>query len=139
MDKGFNNEDLEFGLEMATKYNVPLLLMLIVGYVTETDEDFEQNLTWLTQNQHYKDTFNLYVANTMVLLPDSWLDQHKADLKITIADTQNRESWTNHEIGNTLEVRLERRRRLLQHARDLNYNVIDEFNLHAILENILIN
>jgi hypothetical protein len=38
-----------------------------------------------------------------------------------------------------LEVRLERRRRLLQHARDLNYTVIDEFNLHAILENILIN
>lgn len=139
MDKGFNNEDLEFGLEMAAKYNVPLLLMLIVGYVTETDEDFEQNLTWLTQHQHYKNTFNLYVANTMVLLPDSWLDQHKDNLKITIADTENRESWTNHEIGNTLDVRLQRRSRLLQHARDLNYTVIDEFNLHAILENILIN
>jgi radical SAM superfamily enzyme YgiQ (UPF0313 family) len=39
--KKFTNEDIDWHLDMGQKYQVPLLLLIIVAYPTETVEDFE--------------------------------------------------------------------------------------------------
>jgi hypothetical protein len=138
MGKGYNNDDLEFSVEMAAKYKVPVLLMTFVGYPTETEEDFEENIKWLTAHQHYRHNFLMFVSPSMVLLPDTWLDQNKDILNIKVLDPQNRESWVSTENGSTLEIRNQRRERLIQHIKDLNWPQYDLYSPHALLEHILI-
>ena len=41
LGKNFTNDDIDYHLAMAKKYSVPLLLLLIVGYPTESQQDFE--------------------------------------------------------------------------------------------------
>ena len=138
MGKGFNNVDLNFNLEMAAKYRIHLALMLVIGYATETEQDFEENLTWLTENRRYRSGLIFWISTAMVLLPGSWLDQHKDSLNITMLDPQNRETWANTETGNTLTVRMQRRDRLIKHARSLDFTVIDDYDPHALLESALV-
>jgi radical SAM superfamily enzyme YgiQ (UPF0313 family) len=138
MGKKFTNDDIEYGLSMAAKYNLFLLFLMFVGYPTETDEAFEENITWFTNNQHHKDHFTINVTASMELAINSWLDLNKESMNIMLLDQDDRQSWTNTKNGNTLEVREQRRSRLIAHAKNLNYSIIDDFNVHAILENILI-
>lgn len=135
MGKGFNNDDLEFNFNMAAKYNIKLLMMMVFGYVTETEEDFEENLTWLTENQHHKrEGFIFWISTAMVLLPGSWIDRHKDSLNVILLNSQNRETWINTETGSTHAVRTQRRNRFIKHARSLNFAVIDDYDPHALLE-----
>ena len=46
LGKKFNNEDIDYHLDMAKKYSVPLMVLLIVGYPTETRDDYEFTKQW---------------------------------------------------------------------------------------------
>ena len=138
MGKKFTNDDIEYGLNMAAKYDLFLLFLMFVGYPTETDETFEENIIWLKNNQHHKDHFKINITSSMELAINSWLDLNKEVMGITLPDQDDRQSWVNHTNGNTLEVREQRRSRLLNHIRRLNYSLIDDFNIHAILEDMLV-
>jgi len=138
MGKKFTNDDLDYGLTMAGKYKLFFLCLMFVGYPTDTAETFEENITWLTDNQHHKDHFALNITASMELAINSWLDLNKEEMNIVLLDQDDRQQWSNSKTGNTLEVREQRRSRLIAHARNLNYSVLDDFNVHAILENILI-
>lgn len=138
MGKKFTNDDIDYGLSMATKYNVLLMFLMFVGYPSETNETFEENITWLNNNQHHKEHFILYVTCSMELAINSWLDLNREAMNVVLLDQDDRQQWVNTENGNTLEVREKRRRRLILHAKNLKYSVLDDFNVHAVLENILL-
>jgi len=53
MRKGFNNNDLDFTVEMCSKYGVRLYFLMIVGFPSETRDDFEQTLDLLRRYQRY--------------------------------------------------------------------------------------
>lgn len=53
LGKKFANEDIDFHLEMAQKYNVPLGLLLMIGYPTETRDDYEFTKQWFKDRVHY--------------------------------------------------------------------------------------
>jgi radical SAM superfamily enzyme YgiQ (UPF0313 family) len=53
MKKGFTNQDLDFTIEMYSRYGIKMYFLMIVGYPTETDEDFQQTLDMLTRYQRY--------------------------------------------------------------------------------------
>lgn len=53
MDKKFNNEDLDFHLQMCGRYNIKNSFLMLVGYPTETLEDHKKNLETLKKYQHY--------------------------------------------------------------------------------------
>jgi radical SAM superfamily enzyme YgiQ (UPF0313 family) len=46
LGKKFNNEDIDYHLIMAKKYQVALSILLIVGYPTETRDDYEFTKQW---------------------------------------------------------------------------------------------
>lgn len=137
--KKFSNNDIDYGLSMAVKYNVFLLFLMFVGYPTETDETFKENIKWFDNNQHYKDHFMLNITASMELAINSWLDINKDSMNIVLHDQDDRQQWSNLDTGNTLEVREQRRHQLISHAKNMGYKIIDDFNTHSILETILIN
>jgi len=49
MRKGFSNEDLFYTLEQLNKVGIAVNLLMLIGYLTESEEDFEQTLQFFTQ------------------------------------------------------------------------------------------
>jgi hypothetical protein len=53
MVKGFNSADLDFTVQMASRYKIKLYFLMIVGWPSETREDFEETLNLLRKYQRY--------------------------------------------------------------------------------------
>ena len=47
MEKGYSNEDMYFAIDQLVEKGMQVTLMFIVGYPTETLEDFEENIKFL--------------------------------------------------------------------------------------------
>lgn len=53
MAKGFNSADLDFTVQMASRYKIKLYFLMIVGWPSETRADFDETLDLLRQYQRY--------------------------------------------------------------------------------------
>lgn len=53
LGKKFTNDDLDYFLDMTQKYNIPINLLCISGYPTETDEEFELSKQWFRERKKY--------------------------------------------------------------------------------------
>ena len=53
MRKGFTNTDLDFTMKMFSKHSINAYFLIIVGFPTETRDDFDQTLTMLRKYQPY--------------------------------------------------------------------------------------
>ena len=53
LGKTFNDEDIDHDLAMGQKYKVPLILLMIVAYPTETRDNFEYTKQWFRDRKHY--------------------------------------------------------------------------------------
>ena len=53
MAKGFNSADLDFTVQMASRYKIKLYFLMIVGWPSETREDFDETLDLLRRYQRY--------------------------------------------------------------------------------------
>lgn len=53
MKKGFNADDLDFTVQMASRYKVKLYFLMIVGWPSETREEFDETLDLLRRYQRY--------------------------------------------------------------------------------------
>lgn len=53
MAKGFNSADLDFTVQMASRYKIKLYFLMIVGWPSETRADFEETLDLLRKYQRY--------------------------------------------------------------------------------------
>lgn len=49
MRKGFSNEDLFYTLEQLNEVGIAVNLLMMIGYITESEEDFEQTLKFFTE------------------------------------------------------------------------------------------
>jgi radical SAM superfamily enzyme YgiQ (UPF0313 family) len=83
LGKNFTNEDIDYHLAMAKKYSVPLLLLLIIGYPTETHEDFEFTKQWFRDRQQYaRDPINQVVFSLAAILPNTKLERKQKEYGI---------------------------------------------------------
>jgi Radical SAM superfamily len=53
MKKGFTNEDLDYNMSQYSKHKMQVYLLLIVGFPTETKQDFQDTLDMLTRYQRF--------------------------------------------------------------------------------------
>jgi radical SAM superfamily enzyme YgiQ (UPF0313 family) len=53
MNKGYSNADLDYNMEEFVKHGIKLYMLMMVGYPTETREDFEQTLNLFKRYQKY--------------------------------------------------------------------------------------
>lgn len=76
LGKNFRNEDIDYHLEMAKKYQVPLLLLLIVGYPTETQQDFAYTKQWFRDRRNFADgPVEQVIFSLAAILPNTELDR----------------------------------------------------------------
>lgn len=123
MRKKFTNADIDFGLEMAKKYNINLLLLLIIGYVNETENDFLQSLEWLENHKEYAtDSLKMSVGGTLILTDLSDLYQNAEEFDITLGNTIF--LWENKKINLDYATREKRKQIFIDKAKKLKYNII---------------
>jgi hypothetical protein len=83
LGKNFTNEDIDYHLDMAKKYSVPLLLLLIVGYPTETRKDFEFTKQWFRDRKQYAgNPIRQVVFSLSAILPNTKLERKQTEYGI---------------------------------------------------------
>jgi len=123
MRKGVTREDYDFQMEMFQKYGIRCNFLMIVGYPTETEEDFELTLSMFRDYKKYSDSGIIWGVNlgkTLVVLPGSPLGENPLDFGIHYDDDNN---WINLETGLDYNTRLRRRLTAQLVIEDLGYVV----------------
>ena len=83
LGKNFTNDDIDYHLEMAKKYSVSILLLLIVGYPTETRQDFEFTKQWFQDRAHYAgNAIRQVVFSLAAILPNTALERKQQEYGI---------------------------------------------------------
>lgn len=127
MHKGYTDDQLDWHFEMCHKYNIKNNISIFVGFPTETDEDFNENLKMLDRYQKYnRSSFNeIQHCGKFVLYTKTYiynnLDEY--NIKITNHDVEPMEWMCTINQSNTLEKRLEREKIFLEYAKKLGYKV----------------
>lgn len=136
MGKKFDQDSLNFGLEMALKYNINIGGMLIVGYPTETESDIEYAKQWLKQYSYFNKILELSWGGTMAILPGTKLDQikDKINIKIQGPPWQN---WVNTVTGSNPVLRAKWLIDLTAYSKAQGFIVESGVENHSIVSTIL--
>jgi radical SAM superfamily enzyme YgiQ (UPF0313 family) len=87
LGKNFSNTDIDYHLVMAKKYQVPLMLLLIAAYPTETQADFEFTKQWFKDRVEYAGTPVYYVQVSMAsILPGTKLKREQENYKLVVGE-----------------------------------------------------
>lgn len=132
MHKNSTDIDLEFTFKMCQKYNINMTWLLMVGYVNETELDFQKTLQMLDTYVYLAEqgiVQSIALGPTLDIVPGSWLHDNVNTLGITY-DTQGH--WIYND--NTREVRIKRWLRLKDHCVALGYNIVEKATDHLLAE-----
>lgn len=118
LGKYFENDDIDYHLEMAKKYNVNLVLMIITGYPTETIEDYEFTKQWFRDRAHYNNTISRLFLSQLEILPGTGLERNIENYKIVV------DGFTIKTPGIDAQTRQQHHRSLIELCRDeLKFNL----------------
>jgi hypothetical protein len=139
--KKFSNQDLDFCLQMAKKYGIKLILLTIVGYATETDQDFQQQLDWITDNQRYANdpVHRVEIGSGLGILEGTWLHRHHRELNIELNPDNVAHDWVRTDIDSTPAKRMEWHQRMRRHLSDHGFKANFSKDNHSLIEEYLIN
>jgi radical SAM superfamily enzyme YgiQ (UPF0313 family) len=122
MNKNFTNADIDYTLEMLDKYNITCQFIIIVGYPTETEKDFQDTLAMLDRYRPLANRIveEVFFGTTLSILPGTVL-HHNAE-KYNIQTDKYEHNWIAFDNPDlTLEKRLERLQYVNKYATDLGY------------------
>jgi radical SAM superfamily enzyme YgiQ (UPF0313 family) len=123
MNKKFTNEDLDYTMTMLEKYNITCSFLMIVGYPTETDADFQATLNMFTRYKHLTHIItDINIGSTLGILPGTPLHNDAKKYNIEVDKYENNWiAWDNQSL--TLEKRIQRRGILKDHVLNLGYKI----------------
>lgn len=124
--KKFTNEDIDFGIKMAIKYNMNLWILFFVGSPEETEDHIDETIQWLAQHTYALKNVTIIMANPMNLLPGSWYEKNQNSMGIVIPDSEDRTSWFINKTNNNFKTRVYRHNLILHHCRQLGYSTYSD-------------
>lgn len=131
MKKGFTQEDLDYCMEQFSRTGIKTRFLMIVGYPTETQQDFQDSIDMFTRYKPYQENGTIEEVNlglTLNLLPNTPLYNNKVDYNI-MQDNNHINDWvctSNPSLD--YKERLRRRIYLQQHIEQLGYRVFESKN-----------
>jgi radical SAM superfamily enzyme YgiQ (UPF0313 family) len=123
MGKNFSNEDVEFILKQCIKNKIKIDILLIVGYFTETEENFQETIEFLKRFSYINKSNivnKVLLGSTLNIIEGSYLHDAAKDLGITYDKYGN---WVYKKTNNTIQIRIERWLRLKKQCLALGYPV----------------
>jgi radical SAM superfamily enzyme YgiQ (UPF0313 family) len=132
MKKMFDDTAMDFTFRMCAKYKIEMAWLLLVGYPTETEEEFQKTLdmlekyNWINQAGLVR---SVALGPTLDVVPGSPLYNKQKELGITWDENNH---WVYKD--NTREVRIRRWLRLKEKCLELNYPVVEKVTDHLLAE-----
>ncbi len=84
LGKKFYNVDIDYHLEMSKKYKVHVALLLIMGYPTETIEDFKFTYNWFVDRKKYfGNTIKKVTMSLCAILPNTKLEKKTKEMNVS--------------------------------------------------------
>lgn len=131
MDKKFTNEDIDYQLEQFNKNNITVMFLMLMGYLTETQQDHQDTLNMFKRWQKYVATGTIVGIDLGVNLSflqgtplANMLDTHEVYFYDTGEQTHygdNFKLWES-KINPDLTIHERIRRRLETHEVAIKYN-----------------
>lgn len=80
LGKNFTNADLDYFLDMTQKYQIPVNLLCIAGYPTETDDEFEMSKQWFRDRSQYANNSVVGIqVSAISVLPGTQLEKNASN------------------------------------------------------------
>lgn len=131
MNKKFTNLDLDYTMEMLAEYQISCMFLLVVGYPTETLEDFNQTLLMFNRYIKYANhtIIDVTIGSTLSILVGTPLYKNAADDNIELDKHEN--NWIAHNNPElTLIERLRRVDVLKAYLDKLGYKLNNSTEVH---------
>ena len=104
MGKTFENSDIDYHLSMAQRYNVPLTLLMIAAYPTESLRDYEFTKQWFRDRKQYaNNSVKLVLLSFASVLPGTQLEKRSDQYGIKVGGLPS--IWINQQLNITTEQR----------------------------------
>jgi radical SAM superfamily enzyme YgiQ (UPF0313 family) len=124
MQKKFSNSDIDFVVEQLAKNNVPAVFLLMVGYPTETKEDFLQTVELGDRYNHVPKNILKFSVSDMVSINPGTPLYHNAESMNIIRDEKHYINWTNMDNpGLDINTRIDYVYQIKEHFTKLGYVV----------------
>ena len=121
--KGFTEEDMHHTLESLLENGIQVRLLFLVGYPSETEEDFQKTLDMVARYAKWKDLMYVTVGKTLRMLDNTELHDDLAHL--FYYDQNKYTDWVSTVVPDlNFEKRVERARTFRKHLLNLGYNVL---------------
>lgn len=133
MGKTFENSDIDYHLEMGQKYQVPLNLLMIVAYPTETLQDYEFTKQWFRQRKQFANNSVKFVSLAFAgILPGTQLSRRADEYNIKTGNLPS--IWINQQLNITTKQRkqyLEELQHICGHECQFNTRTNEETLEHS--------
>lgn len=148
MKKKFTNADVEYALTMCKKYGVKVFFILIVGYVTETEQHHQESLQWIKDHKHYANEpiYKISVGGTLSIIPNTWLERNQKSLGVVwLNDKDDPVAGKNHlwsvpSTGNDYKTRVRRLHEMIKVGEESGFKIHSSvIDPQKELENIIQN
>jgi anaerobic magnesium-protoporphyrin IX monomethyl ester cyclase len=131
MKKGYSQEDLDYTIEQLNRVGIKIRMLMIVGYPTETEEDFQQTVEMFKRYKPYLDAGTIEEVNlglTLNLLKNTPLHDNKEQFNL-IQPNDHVNDWVCLDNPTlTYKERLRRRIILQATCESLGYPVFESKN-----------
>ena len=130
MKKKFTNKDIDYHFEQSGRWRIPNILLMIVGYPTETLDDHQQNLNALHRYQQYSDAGIIFMVRwglTMHIYENTPISKMSSEMGLYSLDNNHGDSvfdWiATSNPGLDLRERLRRRIEVHELSSGLGYRM----------------
>jgi hypothetical protein len=139
MGKKFTNNDMHYCFDMCAKYKINCHMLLIVGYVTDTEETHKETMEWFRNNKHYfpNPIGTVSLGGTLGILPGTEIFRRQNELEIILQDKQFDHNWSIKKTNNTPAVRLRWYKEQTKACSDAGFRVTSITDNHLLMEQMM--